>query len=345
MAGLSFLLSVGPVAAGDAPALGDVPHVQQKGELGGEACVEMWCRKLGKSISQEDVFDQSGADPALGRGCSADELVVSLKKLGFKAERPEPFESTSPEKTRQVASLKFTSGLKADLDRGVPCVVEMRCEDKPDARTAFRLFLRHDVATDEVVFHDPSRADGASSRLKKDAFLALWPITKGEETRVVRIALEAEKVVEPKRPAGFAPSAYALHVMNRRARLGEDAKGFAIVIEPPFVVLGDEPIERVRSRSAHTVRWAVTKLKQDYFEKDPDEILEVWLLKDKESYERNAKRVFGDTPTTPYGYYSHAHKALIMNIATGGGTLVHEIVHPYVAANFPDCPTWLNEGL
>ena len=34
-----------------------------------------------------------------------------------------------------------------------------------------------------------------------------------------------------------------------------------------------------------------------------------------------------------------------MNIETGGGTLVHEIVHPLVAANFPKCPSWLNEGL
>ena len=34
-----------------------------------------------------------------------------------------------------------------------------------------------------------------------------------------------------------------------------------------------------------------------------------------------------------------------MNIATGGGTLVHEIVHPFVEANVPDCPAWINEGL
>ena len=34
-----------------------------------------------------------------------------------------------------------------------------------------------------------------------------------------------------------------------------------------------------------------------------------------------------------------------MNIDTGGGTLVHEIVHPFIAANFPDCPAWFNEGL
>jgi hypothetical protein len=35
----------------------------------------------------------------------------------------------------------------------------------------------------------------------------------------------------------------------------------------------------------------------------------------------------------------------VMNIATGGGTLVHEIVHPFVRANFPACPAWFNEGL
>ena len=34
-----------------------------------------------------------------------------------------------------------------------------------------------------------------------------------------------------------------------------------------------------------------------------------------------------------------------MNIDTGGGTLVHEIVHPFIAANFPECPAWFNEGL
>mgnify|MGYP000847786629 FL=1 len=32
-------------------------------------------------------------------------------------------------------------------------------------------------------------------------------------------------------------------------------------------------------------------------------------------------------------------------VATGGGTLVHEIVHPFMAADFPQCPAWLNKGL
>ena len=136
---------------------------------------------------------------------------------------------------------------------------------------------------------------------------------------------------------------YSRHVEQLKKRL--PSSDFTIVVEPPFVVIGDESPEVVKEHSERTVKWAVDKLKQDYFSKDPKEILDIWLFKDATSYERNASVLFGAKPTTPYGYYSSSHKALIMNISTGGGTLVHEIVHPFIEANFPNCPPWLNEGL
>jgi hypothetical protein len=89
----------------------------------------------------------------------------------------------------------------------------------------------------------------------------------------------------------------------------------------------------------------VDKLKALYFKKDPKEILDIWLFKDKASYEKHTGEIFNYKPGTPFGYYSHADRALVMNISTGGGTLVHEIVHPFVASNFPNCPAWFNEGL
>ena len=121
--------------------------------------------------------------------------------------------------------------------------------------------------------------------------------------------------------------------------------GFTVVIEPPFVVIGDEAPELVRQRARRTVRWAVDRLKQDYFVEDPKAILEIWLFKDARSYRHWARELFGDEPSTPYGYYGEASRALVMNISTGGGTLVHEIVHPFMDANFPSCPAWFNEGL
>ena len=135
---------------------------------------------------------------------------------------------------------------------------------------------------------------------------------------------------------------YARHVERLRGRVSEE---FTFVILPPFVVIGDEPAAMVHRRATGTVGWAVEKLKAAYFDRDPDHILDVWLFKDKASYQRHAKRLFGRVPQTPYGYYSPGDRALVMNISTGGGTLVHEIVHPFVAANFPECPAWLNEGL
>src|SRR5260370_1380245 len=141
----------------------------------------------------------------------------------------------------------------------------------------------------------------------------------------------------------FSDADFANHVDQLKKKLPPG--NFSIIIQPPLVVVGDESADAVREHSERTVKWAVDKLKQDYFAKDPKEILDIWLFKDSASYERNALALFGEQPTTPYGYYSSAHKALIMNISTGGGTLVHEIVHPFIEANFPACPPWFNEGL
>ena len=146
-----------------------------------------------------------------------------------------------------------------------------------------------------------------------------------------------------KEPAsGFTDAEFSRHIEALKKKVSPD--DFTFVVQAPFVVIGDSSPEQVQLQS-QTVRWAVDKLKQDYFTKDPREILDIWLFQNAASYKKYAYELFNDEPNTPYGYYSSTHKALVMNIGTGGGTLVHEIVHPFVEANFPDCPSWLNEGL
>lgn len=121
--------------------------------------------------------------------------------------------------------------------------------------------------------------------------------------------------------------------------------GLSVMVEPPFVLVGNEGAEALRHRAESTVRWAVRRLSQDYFDALPRDIVEVWLLGDDASYRAHARAVFGEEPDTPYGYFTPKHQALIMNISTGGGTLVHELVHPFIDSDFPECPAWLNEGL
>jgi len=69
------------------------------------------------------------------------------------------------------------------------------------------------------------------------------------------------------------------------------------------------------------------------------------VFQNERSYERNVRELFGDSPESPYGYYEPCDHALVINLAMGDGTLVHELVHPLMEADFPEAPTWLNEGL
>lgn len=144
-------------------------------------------------------------------------------------------------------------------------------------------------------------------------------------------------------PDSFTAADFEQHIARLKKQLPKN--DFTFVVQPPFVVIGDEPPQVVRERAEDTVKWTVDLLKKDFFTKDPQEILNIWLFKNTASYRRHTRAIFNDEPDTPYGYYSSAHRALIMNIETGGGTLVHEIVHPFIEANFPACPPWFNEGL
>jgi hypothetical protein len=319
----------------------DVPHVRQKPDFCGEACVEMVLRKLGKTYDQDYVFDASGLDPLLGRGCYTRELTKAAKAIGFDVGKG----GAKVRVDRLKGDMETQwAALHADLVRGVPSIICTRYDAQPNTTEHFRLILGYDARTDEVLYHEPAADRGAYLRMARRDVLSLWPLKYGEkEWTVIRLKLKPGRLDTRRVQPGFTDADYAQHIMQLKKRLPH--KDFTILLQKPFVVVGDDRPELVKRRATGTVQWAVDKLKQDYFKKDPKHIIDVWLFKDKESYEKHTVELWGEKPSTPYGYYSSYHKALVMNISTGGGTLVHEIVHPFIESNFPDCPSWFNEGL
>ena len=326
--------------------ISDVPAVRQEPDFCGEACAQMWLNKLGKKLDQDFVFNQSGLDPALGRGCYTADLVRALTAIGFHV--GPVWQTLQPEQLRRGLEAEFRA-MHVDLVAGIPSIVCMHYDDQPNTTEHFRLVLGYDARTDEVIYNEPAEAHGAYRRMPREMFLKLWPLrSSNNASTLVRIRLDADKLIDVSPPTRGAqqktPADYVQHILRLKQSIPENGH-FTVLVQPPFVVVGDESPETVKSLSERTVKWAVDHIKKSYFARDPDRILDIWLFKDKASYEKNVKAIFDDTPTTPYGYFSAAEGALIMNIATGGGTLVHEIVHPYMAANFPKCPTWFNEGL
>lgn len=345
VASLGALDSVSTVVAAprtyESVKIENVPHIKQKPDFCGEACAAMYLKKLGNAADQDFVFDQAGLNPQLGRGCYTRELGQALKAIGF--DTGSVWINIPAKAESRELTAEFTA-MHKDLLKGVPSIICMHYSGEPQTTEHFRLILGYDAQQDEVLYHEPAEQNGAYRRMPRETLLQLWPLKyERERWTLIRFRLQPGKLIIGKASATKTDADYAQHVLGLKARLpGDD---FSIVIQRPFVVVGDESEQTVSKRAALTVKWAVDHLKKDFFERDPQDILDIWLFKDEASYNANAEKMFGERPSTPFGYYSPTHKALVMNISTGGGTLVHEIVHPFMASNFEACPSWFNEGL
>lgn len=327
----------------DSVLIQNIPHVFQHHDFCGEACAEMVLRKLGHKMTQNDVFGFSGLDPSLGRGCYAAELRTALHTIGFRI--GPVWYNVRPTHVENDLNARFEE-LCRDLKRGIPSIVCMLTDAKPGSREHFRLIVGYDAGKDEIIYHEPAVEGGAYLRMERDLFLRLWPLKYSKKQWLaIRFRMDAGDLTRPAAEKGFSRADFAQHVMQLKKQV---PKGFHIVVQAPFVVIGNESGVRVRERVNQTVEWAVDRLKAAYFKKDPNQIIDIWLFRDRSSYAKYCQSLFGVEPHTPYGFYLQREggkNALIMNIASGPGTLVHEIVHPFVESNFPACPAWFNEGL
>ncbi len=340
-----------------------IPHVQQRPDFCGEACLAMWSEKSGCKVSQNWVFNASGLSPELGRGCYAPELYRVMIGFGLNpGTKEQAWAKINPQKADAELNAQFDA-LLADLYGGVGSIVCMHYDDTPDTTEHFRLILGYDAGKDEVIYHEPAVRRGTYRRMARKDFLTRWPLKyKEDEWTVIRFRLERNALVklahEPRRkrlllgPEGkrnevfvpaFTDADYAQHILKLKQR--PIVPNLTYLVEKPFVVAGNESPDVVRRRAAQTVRWAVEHLKKEYFPLDPDSIITIYLLDDKDTYEQAARAVLRQPPDTPFGFFSESQGCMVMNIATGGGTLVHEIVHAFMAPNFPGCPAWFNEGL
>ncbi|MFT5240109.1 MAG: hypothetical protein ACI9OU_001029 [Candidatus Promineifilaceae bacterium] len=71
------------LGASPSGVLTNVAHTVVPAGFSGEGCVEMHLRSMGSAYRAEDVFRESGLDPALGRGVGVEKLAKALPRLGY----------------------------------------------------------------------------------------------------------------------------------------------------------------------------------------------------------------------------------------------------------------------
>jgi hypothetical protein len=127
-----------------------------------------------------------------------------------------------------------------------------------------------------------------------------------------------------------------------RPQLGPEC---AVLVREPFVLAGDMGEEELDAWHRSTIAPAARALAHCYFRRPPSKPVTVLLFSGEASYDRYARKLFGETGVSVYGYYKPDRRTLVMNISTGGGTLIHELTHALIDFDFPNVPDWFNEGL
>ncbi len=138
----------------------------------------------------------------------------------------------------------------------------------------------------------------------------------------------------------------SINFTARINELKEKLTGDFIVKEHSYFVIASNLSETETDKILDgTIDKAVECFYNDYFSVKPDEATTIFLFKNDDTYRLWAKKLYDDDDLSRYGYYKPSERTMLMNINTGTGTLVHEMTHALARYDFPDIPSWFNEGL
>lgn len=145
---------------------------------------------------------------------------------------------------------------------------------------------------------------------------------------------------------GPIPSPLSQSTQGREAEVAAMlGNGFRTWSAAPFVLGGDLETDDLRRLYRRTLVPACRALTEEYFEQRPDEPITILAFSSTDVFTRQSRRLFGIDPPSVYGYYRPEDRTVVVNLATGAGTLLHELTHALMDFDHPTAPAWLQEGL
>lgn len=122
-------------------------------------------------------------------------------------------------------------------------------------------------------------------------------------------------------------------------------KDWGVIVRPPYVIAGDVSEGQLATFHRDTIVPTARSLTVQYFDRRPAWPVSIIICSSEDSY-RECHACLKERGHSEYsGIYSRTEHRIVVNIATGEGTLAHELTHALAHADFPDLPEWLDEGL
>jgi hypothetical protein len=128
---------------------------------------------------------------------------------------------------------------------------------------------------------------------------------------------------------------------------GLHSDNFSVTRFRNFVIFSDLDEPTTFSIIDKDIRYTIDAMKRNYMRKSPQTVTPIIIFKDYEEYKNFAVGEFGIDPTdlSPYGFYKVSKNIIAIKYVTWKGSPSHEVTHAMIQADFPEIPSWFNEGM
>ena len=95
------------------------------------------------------------------------------------------------------------------------------------------------------------------------------------------------------------------------------------------------------------VRNTIDAMENTYVSKKPDNATPLILFNDFDAYKSFVLKNYDirEDDLSPYGFYKISKNVIVVRYVSWKGSIMHEITHKFTKTDFPDMPSWFDEGL
>lgn len=114
-----------------------------------------------------------------------------------------------------------------------------------------------------------------------------------------------------------------------------------------FVIFSDLDEKTTYSIIDTEIRQTIDGMVNGYVSRTPDSATAIFLFGDYEDYKAFTlnNTDIEEKDLSPYGYYKISQNIIVIRYVSWKGSTKHETAHRFTKADFPDAPSWFDEGL
>lgn len=123
-------------------------------------------------------------------------------------------------------------------------------------------------------------------------------------------------------------------------------EGLSVTKFRQFVVFSELNEELTYRLIDNDMRNTIESMTINFVNKTPDKVTPVYLFENFDKYKLFVLKNYDveEKDISPYGFYKISKNVIIIRYVSWKGSILHELTHRFIQADFPETPSWFDEG-